>query len=394
MTMKRLFALALVLAVMVALLPAAPVFAQGADDVFCGDLSSEDCTILEDAAMADKESHEGAYDMTLDIELDGVPNAPFDTFAFTLNLSSVYRVDPDAAAELEAMSGMEIDPGDTDTVSKIVTTLINGVNTYQSLNIQFPPDVAEALGAQMGAPLPADITVNYAIVDGIGYLDLDSVAASFPEAEGLTGWVGTELAPIIEEAMAQAADNPDAQSAMAPAMMGMAGQQMAEQQKEVFQQFTSIQRLDDEVVDGADTAVFESTFDFAAFASDPAFFEIVGQQLAAMGEDAPSPADLAQIQFMMPMIAPMLFGGLDFTTTEYIDLESGYTTLGELTFAWDLSTLGSLAAMAGQDASGLPSFFGMWVTVDSADQGDAGDIEAPEGAMVVPAESIVASMQQ
>ena len=51
--MRRLFALALVLAVMVALLPAAPVFAQGADDVFCGDLSSEDCTILEDAAMAE-----------------------------------------------------------------------------------------------------------------------------------------------------------------------------------------------------------------------------------------------------------------------------------------------------------------------------------------------------
>ncbi|MEZ4559500.1 MAG: hypothetical protein R2854_24200 [Caldilineaceae bacterium] len=344
--------------------------------------------------MADKESHEGAYDMTLDVELDGVPNAPFDTFAFTVNLSSVYRVDPDAAAELEAMNGMEIDPSDTETVAKIVTTLVNGVNTYQSLNIQFPPDVADALGAQMGAPLPADITVNYAIVDGIGYLDLDSVAASFPEAEGLTGWVGTELAPIIEEALAQAADNPDAQSALAPAMMGMAGQQMAEQQKEVFQQFSDIQRLDDEVVDGADTAVFESTFDFVSFASDPAFFELVGQQLAAMGEDAPSPADLAQAQFMMPMIAPMLFGGLDFTTTEYIDLETGYTTLGEMTFAWDLSALGNLAAMAGQDMSGLPSFFGMWVTVDSSDQGDAGDIEAPEGAMVVPAESIVASMQQ
>lgn len=391
--MRRLLAFGLVLAFMVALLPAAPVFAQD-DAPFCGNLSDDDCAILEASAAADEASNEGAYDLALDVVLEGVPNAPFDNFAFTLLHSAVYRTDADAAEEMAMMGDMGDEMlQDAEMMSKIVTTLVNGVDTQQTLTIQFPADVAEALGAQMGAPLPEEITINFAIVDGIGYLDLDSVAASFPEAEGLTGWVGTELAPILEEVLAQAADDPDFQAAMAPAMMGMAGQQMAEEQAEIFEQYIDIQRLDDAEIDGEAVAVFQSKFDFVSFATDPAFFDVIVQQLEALGEDAPSPAELAQFQFMMPMIAPMLFGGLDQSTTSYISLDTDYTLLGELVFEWDLSTLAGLAAFAGDALGELPSFFGMNVTVDSYDQDDAGDIDAPEGAMVVPAEDILASMQ-
>lgn len=396
--MRRVLAFGLVLAFLVALLPAAPLFAQAADEVFCGDLEAEDCAILEDAAMADKEVTEGAYQMDLSVLLEGVPNAPFDDFAFDAVLSSLYSTDPMLSEEVQALAEAGQEAADVDMLAQLLGALVEGVDTYQTISVMFPADVAEVLGAQMGAPLPEEMSVSYAIVDGMGYVDLDSLAESFPEAEGLTGWIGTELGPVLDELLAQIAEDPEMQAALAPAFMGvgggLAGQQMAAEQAEALADFMDIQRLEDMTVEGEDVAVFETTFDFVALASSPVFMDMVAQQLEMMGEDAPSTAELAQVQFMMPMIAPMIFGGLDYTITNYISLDSGYTLLGELVFDWDLSTLAGLAAMAGEDLGELPSFFGMNVAVFSFNQNDVGELEAPEGAMVVPAESIVASMQQ
>ena len=384
-----------------ALAPAGALFAQSDPaDVFCGDLAEEDCALLVDAAAADQEVAEGAYDMVFDFELNGVPNAPMDDLAFTWMQTARYRMNPGLA---DAMMGMEeMDPmmmADMDTLTELMTAVVENVDTHQDFTVQLSDEIAGMLSEQVGFPLPEEINLGLVIVDGIGYVNLDDIAVLVPDAEGLTGWVGTELAPVLAEILAQAAEDPDFQEAMAPLAMAiggsMAGSQMADEQAEALEAFQSVERGRDADIDGEEAAVFSSDFDFVSFISSPIFFTMLTEQLAMMGDDAPSAAELQQVQFMMPMIAPMLFGGLNFAADQYVGLDSGYTLRTETALNWDLSSLAGLAAMTGDPsmAESLPSYFGYSLVVDSYDQNDVGDIEAPADAVVVDADMLVDSMQ-
>ena len=385
--------LPLLLALVFALVPAT-LFAQDMEDpvVFCGDLTEEQCMLLTDTAANMEGMTSGAYESTLDFLLIGIPEAPFNEIAVNWNQLGAYVSDPDFQAKLDAMSDEEMMAmsGDPEAAIAFAMDVFDNIDTAQQTNIMLGEETAELLSANIGYPLPTDISIRFAIVDGVGYINLDDLAAIVPEMGGMTGWIGTELRPVLEYVL----ENADLEASGSDDMAqigAMAAVASPEAQLEIFGDYLDIAQTSE------DPAVFVTTFDMGAFVTSPAFIEMVVSQIEAT-EGAPiSAGDIAQAQAMLPMVAPMLFGGLDVSSVQTIDPASMYTLDYATTFEWDLSSLISMAAMTGAmppAPAGAQTFVGFNTNTVYGDHNAIEAIELPENAMFVPGETVVQMLEQ
>jgi hypothetical protein len=391
----------LFLAMSLALIPVGSVFAQDAPPVFCGDLADEDCILLEDAAALDSEVTSGAYDFVVDVEVVGIPGMPVEEIAFSWVQESIYALDPNLEEDMMAyLEGLDADSmADIDVLSDVLTMAIDGADTEQAFEITIGADTASLLSSEMGMPIPTEIGLHYALVDGIIYVNISELAAYVPELAGLPiqGWVGTELAPLLDVALAQMAADPNAMASMAPFTAalagGAAGSSMTSEQLAFFEPFVDVQRLRDDAIDGEPIAVYSTVFDFIDFASSDEFVDYVAAQAAMaeqMGMEAISEDDLAEMEEMMPMVAPMLFGGLDYEVQQAISLDSGYTIATAAAMNWDLASLLAMAESDGESAmsdSEAVLYFGM--ETNKYGQNEVDEVPAPQGAFVLPAEMLM-----
>lgn len=394
--MKKLVWILLV--AVLALMPAGALFAQDAPPVLCGDLEAEDCEILETAAAADSEVTEASYDFEINFELSDIPELPFEQLAFNWVQQATYVTDPALSDKITAyVETLDADAmGDVSVLSDVLSMVIGGVDTQQAFVITLADETASLLSSEMGMPIPTEFGLEYALIDGVIYVNVSDLAEFIPELAGMPfqGWVGTELAPILDLVLAEVAADPEAMAAMGPIGAAIAGgmgsASTASGQPEAFDQFVSVTRLDDDEIDGEPVAVFETVFDFVEFASSPEFIEYVKEQVAMaemMGADAPSEADIEEMEEMMPQIAPMVFEGLNYSLRQAIGEESGYTLETDSLMEWDLS---SVMAMA--DAGDSSAYFGFSMETNTYDQNNVGSIEPPEGAFVVPAQMLLSMM--
>jgi hypothetical protein len=360
--------------------------------VFCGDLAEEQCMLLTDTAANMEDMTSGAYESTLDFLLTGIPEAPFDEIAVNWNQLGAYVSDPDFQAKLDAMSDEEMMAmsGDPEAAIAFAMDVFDNIDTAQQTNIMLGEETAELLSANIGYPLPTDISIRFTIVDGNGYINLDDLAAIVPEMGGMTGWIGTELRPVLEYVL----ENADLEASGSDDMAqigAMAAVASPEAQLEIFGDYLDIAQTSE------DPAVFVTTFDMGAFVTSPAFIEMVVSQIEAT-EGAPiSAGDIAQAQAMLPMVAPMLFGGLDVSSVQTIDPASMYTLDYATTFEWDLSSLISMAAMTGAmppAPAGTQTFVGFSTNTIYGEHNAIEAIEAPENAMFVPGETVVQMLDQ
>jgi hypothetical protein len=167
---------------------------------------------------------------------------------------------------------------------------------------------------------------------------------------------------------------------------------------EPMQQFVTITRADDAEAGGQNAAVFVSKFDWTAFLSSPDFAAIV-KELAnsgALGEQAPSAADIDQGLQMLAMLGPTLFGGMTSEATQTIGLDDLYQYAYNSTFAWDLTGLMQMAAMSGslpaelQPTTSNPAI-SLVVDVTDSDYSTepSTDIVAPEDAQMYSADQFI-----
>ena len=391
----------LFLAMLLAVIPVGSVFAQDAPPVLCGELDEEDCMILEDAAAADSEVTSGAYDFSIDFEIAGIPGMPVEQIALSWVQESVYALDPNLEKDMMAyLEELDADSmGDVEVLSEVLNMAIDGADTEQAFEITISDDTASLLSSEMGMPIPTKIGLHYALVDGIIYVNISELAAYVPELAGLPiqGWVGTELAPLLYVALAQIAADPSAMASMGPASAalagGAAGSTMTSEQLAIFEPFVDVQRLKDEEIDGEPAAIFSTVFDFIEFASSDVFIDYVAAQAAMaeqMGMEAVSDDDLAEMEEMMPMVAPMLFGGLDYEAQQAVGIDSGYTLATAVGMDWDLSSLLAMAESDGESAmsdSEAVFYFGM--ETNKYGQNEVDGVPAPQGAFVLPAEMLM-----
>ncbi len=391
--------MSLLLALFILAVPTATVFAQDMGDgpvVFCGDLSEEDCSLLEESATMMADLTEGSYVSTIEFDISGIPEVPFDEIAGDITESGSYIVDEALQKELKSMKPEDYMAAmaDKEALQEMVMAMVDGIDTAQDIEINLNEELSGLLSDEIGYPIPESMRLRFVITDGEGYINLDDLSAIVPEMGEMSGWIGTELGPVLEYALSQM--NLEASAADLAPMGQVMAMSSPEAQMEIFGDYMGIDRLADDAIDGEDVAVFVTTIDFAGFLTSPEFMQFVVDQVEASGEASISESDLAQIQMFMPMIGPMLVSGLNAGSVQYVSLDSGYTLDKESTFEWDLSSLMSMLSMTGAvpaPPAGATTFIGFNTSTAYSDFNDVGEISAPENAMFVPGETVVGMME-
>jgi hypothetical protein len=352
------------------------------DGVYCGDLSADDCAILQSAQEAMMSVMSYKSDATYSATVQGLPGV--DAVAVDVNVAGAFDWSEDALMVAGMLAGLTQDEvmaalGEN---PQALVDLVNGLSADVVLSYEISQALADELGAQIGAALPAAASVPVVIADGNFYWD----ASDFAAWGAYEGWVGMPLAEVVGQLAASGALDPAAMEQMASdptTAMAMAVPAML-LAPDAFNEFVVLERGDD--ADGM--AVFTTSLDIAGLLSSPMFSELVSQLVASGAIEGVSSADVEQLLPMLPMVAPML--GLTIEGSQSIGLEDFmvYNTTSEI--IWDLAGLGQMAAMSGADLGlGADAGLSFIVSVDDSDFGADQGIVAPADAAMLTAEQVL-----
>ena len=377
---------------------AVPAFAQDMPAPFCGELSEEDCTILAESQAASLAVESYSNFLDVNILVAGVPGMPADELAFNYNQDGTYSLDP--ALSMQIMEMQMQDPAalmeDMDAMVEVLLDLYANLALDTAVSFTMPEEIADLISQQAGVTIPTTVSAAAVMVDGIGYGNIDELAGEIEELSTISGWYGIDVVTLMQMGFEQSMAQEDQSGNMAASMTGygLTNFLNSEEGRAMIEEYISVERGDDETVDGADVAVFNSTFDFGGFIGSPVFAEILTSQLDTINQLADTDLTEEQLNEMLtllPMFGPMLFTGLDFEITRRIDLESAQVVESELLFDWDLSSLVAVAKMA-DDSLELPEGMAPVITIEvvnnAADFDAIEEITAPEGAVIVPLESL------
>lgn len=375
---------------------------------FCGDLSDEDCALLTAATenMKDVASYQASAEYSA--MLAGVPGLPLAEASVVVMVDGAFAYDDSALAAAAALAGVQTQEDIAAVMAEspeVVLDFYNGWAFDMVIAADISEDLAEALSADAGVAIPAAFSVPLILLDGVLYVDVTEVAPLLDGMQDMTGWIGFELGPVLEAAAEQgmfeeAATqmDPDAMSAgMDPASAAaLAGLQAMVSDPKAFEPYTTVVRGEDDVINDMDVAVFISSLDIVGLISSPEFVELIKGLAAsgALGEDAPSAADIDQAMMMLGMMGPMLFEGLASESAAAVSLDDPNLIVAQNTiFSWDLSGLLQMAAMSGAvPAEMMPSGASMiefFTSVVNSDFNEPQEIVAPADALMVPAESMM-----
>jgi hypothetical protein len=381
--MKRFLVMISLLMVLI-LMVSGPTFAQGMVN-FCGDLPEADCTLLTESQTAAAGLHSASTQFDMALSVSNIPDAPFESLNITLNGDGTFAVDP---ALMEMMLSMQDDPSalfsSPEAMQEWITSILNGVSGDLNLTLNIPADVAQMMSSE-DMTVPETLSIGLRLVDGIGYANLEDIAALMPDEDIPAGWVGVDLGEAMELAMQQGGFGDMAQ--MDPsAFEGYA----AFQDPEFLAEFLTVERLEDTEVDGQAAAVFHYTFDYGALFQSEAFQNMIQAQMAAASEMSGQEMDedaQAEMQAAMAMMGPM-FDDINLEVRQVIGLDDKYTHLTEVHMDWDMS---ALMAMAAPDTDGPAPTFVFDMSITSSDFNAAPEITAPEDAMIIPLDAMMPS---
>ncbi len=398
----------LLLVVLMVLASFVPAFAQS--EPFCGDLDPADCELLTVSTenMMDVASYKASANYSA--ILSGVPGLPLAEAAVDVAVDGAFSYSEEAlaaAAELALVQGQEDVANLMAESPELFVDFYNGWAFDMVIAVAMSDDLAAALSADAGIEIPSALSVPLILKDGILYVDVTEVAPLIDGMQNMEGWIGFELGRVIEAAAEQgmfeeaaASMDPEAMAdagAMDPATLAaLAGLQATLGDPTAFEKFMTIERVEDDEIDGAAVAVFVTKLDLLSFVSSPEFIELIKGLAAsgALGADAPSAADLDQALGMLGMMGPMIFQGLTSESSTAVSIDEPNYIIGQSTlFSWDLSSLLQMAAMSGAvPADQLPSgqsLVEFSTIVVNSEIGVEQMIEAPADAQVVPAEAMM-----
>lgn len=339
-----------VLAALMPLLLAAPVFAQDetpAFPVLCGDLAEEDCAILEEATLASQDLSSYAMDMSMDFSMAGIPDMPADPLAFNMTIDGRFALDETAKAVMQRMYLLQGGSAEADMqelfeqMPELMVDLYRGMNFDMTVAYALPPELAAEISADSEVAFPEEMGFDIRMIDGMMYMNVGELRALMPEDDTLTSdWIGIDYVGMLEMQMEESADMAD-NPMTAGVMSGLA---MAQMMKDM-QEFVTVERLDDVELDGQSGAVFVYTPDVVGFLGSDAFMNLLNQVGAAMGDEAPSAAEMEEAATMLSFVAPMLFRDLVIEARTTIGLDDFMTYATEFDLVWDLASLMQFAAM-------------------------------------------------
>ena len=377
--------------------------------VFCGNLSKEDCAVLQKSHDVMKQVAQNTALTSLDVTLNGIPGLPAETINTTLTSNMTSVADPAAMAATQKLNGLTQE----ETLQMLaddpqpIIDLVSGWDFDMSLDVTVTPELAALISAQSGLKVPDQLAIQTKLVDGVLYWDLSEVAAFVPTI--VAGWVGFPLRDVVDEMVKQGAFEQALQAMQAQGTAGAGGAtiagfgsaQFVKQYAETFQKYMTIESGDVVDVDGQPAATYNTTMDLAAFLSSPDFQQIV-VDLAKQGafeSTGLTAADIEQNVQMLGMMGPMLFTGMTATAKQTIGLDDLYQYEYESEVAWDMSGLVQMAAASGQLPAELKPTsdqvgFDIKTAISNSNMSAEATetIEAPADAQMIPLESVLNAM--
>ena len=321
---------ALLIALLLLLVPLATTLADSQEDaVLCGDLAEADCAIKKSNSAVMDEVH--AFAVALSMRMDIEVADPSENVSITLEGAGSVALDPalmEAASALETAEGM--DPA---AMMALVNELFGGLTAQMSLALT----IAEA-------DETSELPLNLLLKDGVVAVNMAAFADDSDEA--VAGWLGIELADILDSA-GQEAD--------------MTAVEMNDLDYGALADAMTIVRLPDSEVNGLPVAVFQTALDYGALMELLGMAELYG----AMGADA---------------AAMEVVGDASVHVVEYISLTDSYTQRVEI----------AMTTMDEATAETTPFSFSMTMRVDLSDFNEPVDVALPEDVFVMP----LAMMQQ
>lgn len=337
-----------------------------AELVYCGTLAEADCNLLKQSATAMSSLSSASFDFNLQFSVNTAETGPID---FALNGVGSFT---DAPTGLTATS-----MSNPAALAETLPGLLRQLKADLSLTLTLPQMLIDQMAAS-GATLPSTAQLDLRLVDGLGYVNFDSLKPVLDSvqpglSEQFAGWGGIDLAALFEQALAENPQMLDEMTAgMTASMDADATAMLAAMQNGV-----TITRGSD--VDGA--ATFDISLDFAALASDPAFIEAIRQQMEAQGQAI----DEAEFQQGLEML-PAIGEAVAFTASQTVETATGFIRSTSFNLSVDTSKLP--ADMVSEADASSPAQINISGSINYADFNAAPAITAPEGAQIAPPEML------
>jgi hypothetical protein len=184
----------LICAILAALLPllvAAPAFAQDevAPFVICGDLSEDDCALLEESALAMQDLSSFSMAIDLDMSVGGIPDLPADPMNMGMMLDGSFSLDESAQAVVQQMNQALLSGNAEDLealaadMQQMTLDLYGGMNFDMTVRYDVPAELAEVFSADPDMVMPESIGFELRMIDGTMYMNLSELRALDPAIE-------------------------------------------------------------------------------------------------------------------------------------------------------------------------------------------------------------------
>jgi len=351
------------------------VLAEEATPAFCGTLSQADCAILQNAQAKMKMLDSASFDLQINATVTNVPGES-EPVAFSLSGNG-------SASGLQA-TGTDVTLAQTDPGQYLVNILDNA-----DLDLNFTLNLPLAVTAE-DPTIPSSITLQMRLVDGIGYLNTDTLrslmGASGASGASPTGWYGLDLANFFKAAMQQM---PELFSAM---NSGMNTAQYVQdfESPDFLNRIAKIERTDD---GSGSVASFQVTINMGAMMSSPDFQAMIRQEMQSQN---PSMTE-QELEQGVAMSSQML-KGMTVVITEDVGTDDGYIHDVKGTFNFDstgmMAVLDSTQTGVGRSTSTTTPNPTVEVdfTLTYSNFDSAPTISAPTNPTIIPYQSLLGMM--
>ena len=351
---------------------------------FCGELSEADCDLLTSAQEASMNLTSASMEFDMNMSVSNIPDAPFDSLAFQLVGDGSFAYDPALQETMMAIQdnpAMFADPAES---LALISEVIAGISGDLNLTLSIPPELAAMAGGATEQPIPENLSISLRLVDGFGYVNLDSIAAVLPPDAGVpSGWMGVDLAAVMDLAMEQAGGFN--MESLDPAVFENYMNSFMD--PELLAEFMTVERVEDTDVMGQSAAVFLFNFDYGKFFNSSSFQALMEAQMAAVGESMGEEMDPAEIEEVMSMMGPMV-EDINLEIRYFVGLDDNFVHGINMNLDWDMA---GFMMMVEPDAEGPAPVFAFDLTVDYSNFNDAPAITAPEDATIFPLEAMMSA---
>jgi hypothetical protein len=361
-------------------------YAQDGD--YCLGLGEDDCELYYELAEDASVPSSSAFEMAIGIDavVQEGDNEP-EEMAMSFGLNGAYVVDEATIEEaFEVFSDVDL----LDASPRAFLDLFRGTFAGFDAELELDYEFSEEMGVPPIGPF------NVWLVDGVGYLDFTPFSAFDPSLSGVQGLNifdlieypldNIEMGDIFDalEDMGNdfdmddfdvdtfSADNED---------NPFANMMPADINEEDIATFFTVERADDDSVDGVDVVVFVTTFDLGAAMEVDAIIAQAYQ--SALQADLPE--DISEEDFGAALVEAL--AGSVVTITEKIDAETGIAmqTTVDANITLDIAPI---AALTGEQEEGS-AVFNMTMDFARSDVNAVEAIELPEGATEIPVEALL-----